>query len=506
MQGVNHVTLYAKRLSPAELIEVSLQRREAVLLSNGALCARTGKYTGRSPQDKYFVDYDGCPLPRSQHRWLTETQFDRLFAKVRQHLTDRGAYVFDGAVNQDPRYRVPVRFYTEFAWHNLFVQQLFLPGDSSHAPRYTVYAAPTLHADPASDGTRSETFIALHLRRGIVLIGGTEYAGELKKSIFTLMHHELAGRGVMPMHCSATVGEEGDVALFFGLSGTGKTTLSADPERRLIGDDEHGWSEHGVFNLENGCYAKCLDLSRDREPDIWDAIRFGAVLENVTYDRRRNPVYSDASLTQNTRAAYPLSFIRNAEPTGQAGHPKAIVFLSADATGVLPAIARLTPEDARKHFLLGYTSKLAGTERGVAQPEPTFSPCFGAPFLTDVPTRYADMLMERIARHRVRVYLVNTGWVGGGVHRAPRIPLSLTRDLVRRAIRGELDRLPACRDEELSLNIPSTVPGIPPEYLQPECGFPDAESYRQARMALVQSFAKQLNRFQPQPAPSLRAL
>ncbi|MCL6636337.1 MAG: phosphoenolpyruvate carboxykinase (ATP) [Alicyclobacillus sp.] len=493
------MTLHEQRLSPVELVEAALQRREAVLLANGALCARTGKYTGRSPQDKFFVAYEGCPLPREQHRWLSEEQFERLLAKVQAHLQEKGAFVFDGAVNHDPAYRVPVRFYTEFAWHNLFVQQLFLPGTPGQTPRYTVYGVPTLQADPVTDGTRTETFIVIHLERGIVLIGGTEYAGELKKSIFTLMHHELAERGVVPMHCSATVGEQGDVALFFGLSGTGKTTLSADPQRRLIGDDEHGWGDHGVFNMENGCYAKCIDLTEDREPDIYHAIRFGTVLENVVYDSQRQPLYSDRTLTENTRAAYPLSFIRNFEPTGRGGHPQAIVFLSADASGVLPAIARLSPEDARKHFLLGYTSKLAGTERGVVDPEPTFSACFGSPFLTDRPVRYAEMLMEKIQRHQVPVYLVNTGWAGGGIAHAPRMPLALTRQLVRQAISGELLNVPTTRDEGLFLNVPVSLPDVPAEYLQPRLGFPDASAYEAARRALMQSFAAALAKFQTQP-------
>lgn len=491
------MSLNARALSPIELVEAAIQRQEAVLLANGALCANTGKYTGRSPKDKFFVAYPGCPLPREQHQWLSEEQFQALFSKVQAHLQKTGAFVFDGAVNHHPEYRVPVRFYTEFAWHNLFVQQLFLPGNPAQAPRFTVYATPTLHADPATDGTRSETFIVLHLGRGIVLIGGTEYAGELKKSIFTLMHHTLAEQDVMPMHCSATVGEAGDVALFFGLSGTGKTTLSADPLRRLIGDDEHGWGKDGVFNMENGCYAKCIDLSREREPDIWDAIRFGAVLENVVYDERRNPLYHDRSLTENTRAAYPLSFIRNAEPSGRAGHPNVIVFLSADASGVLPAIARLSPEDAQKHFLLGYTSKLAGTERGIARPEPTFSACFGAPFLTDRPTRYANMLMERIRRHQVAVYLVNTGWVGGGIGSAPRVPLAVTRELVRKAIAGEFEGVATVRDDELFLNVPVTIPGVPAEYVQPAKGFADASAYRAAREELVRSFHETLARYMP---------
>lgn len=482
-----------QRLTPAELVETSIRRNEGNLLTNGALCAHTGKFTGRSPKDKYFVAYEGCPLPQDAHQWLSEAQFDRLFAKTQAHLQATGGYVFDAVVNHHEQHRVPVRFYTEFAWHNLFVQRLFQTGNGQQVPQYTVYGAPTLTASPAKDGTRSETFVVIHLKRGIVLIGGTEYAGELKKSIFTLMHHHLAERNIMPMHCSASVGEAGDVALFFGLSGTGKTTLSADPARRLIGDDEHGWANDGVFNMENGCYAKCIDLSQEKEPDIYNAIRFGAVLENVVCDENRDPVYSDRSLTENTRAAYPLDFIRNIEPSGRGGHPSVIVFLSADASGVLPAVARLTPEDARKHYLLGYTSKLAGTERDVVHPEATFSACFGAPFLTDLPVRYADMLMERAAKYQVPVYLLNTGWVGGAYGEVDRVPLKITRNLVDRIIRGELDDVDTERHDDLFLNVPVTVDGVPDTFLHPEHDPKHRLGYEQRRKELAASFAEVLS-------------
>jgi phosphoenolpyruvate carboxykinase (ATP) len=485
-----------QRLSPVELIETALCRKEGVLLANGAFCAHTGKFTGRSPKDKYFVSTEGNALPKEQHNWLTESQFQGLFEKVQDHLDQIGGYVFDGAVNQHPTHQVPVRFYTEFAWHNLFVQRLFLNGASGVDPQYTVYGAPNVKADPKVDGTRSETFIVIHPERRIVLIGGTEYAGELKKSIFTLMHHHLAEQDIMPMHCSASVGDDGDVALFFGLSGTGKTTLSADPSRRLIGDDEHGWADDGVFNMENGCYAKCIDLSEEREPDIYNAVRFGAVLENVVYDENRLPVYEDRALTENTRAAYPLDFIRNHDESGRGGHPNVIVFLSADASGVLPAVSRLSPEDARRHYLLGYTSKLAGTERGVVHPEATFSACFGSPFLTDRPTRYADMLMERVARHNVPVYLLSTGWVAGGYGETGRMPLDLTRDLVNMVIRGELDDVQVVRDEALSINVPVAIPGIPDKYLRPELGYANHGTYEERHAELAKSFAATIGLFE----------
>jgi len=488
----------SKRLLPVQLIEEAIRRQEGTLLSNGALVAETGKFTGRSPKDKFFVDYANCPLPREQHQWLTEAQFDGLLDKVINHLEEKGAYVFDGAVNQHPVYRTAVRFYTEYAWHNLFVQQLFLPGNPDESPVYTVYGAPTLKANPEADGTKSETFIVIHLKKRVVLIGGTEYAGELKKSIFTLMHHHLQELDVMPMHCSASLGKDEDVALFFGLSGTGKTTLSADPQRKLIGDDEHGWGADGVFNMENGCYAKCIDLSAEREPDIYHAIGFGAVLENVRYDEAREPRYEDRSLTENTRAAYPLTHIANREERGRGGHPQAIVFLSADASGVLPAVARLTPDDARKHFLLGYTSKLAGTERGVVHPEATFSACFASPFLTDAPMRYAKMLMNRVAKHNVPVYLLSTGWVGGGYGHVNRMPLNLTRQLVNLILAGALNSLDFLRDEELWMDIPTSVPGIPPQYIRPELGFDDREEYSVRRTALVTAFSDVLASFTEQ--------
>lgn len=486
-----------RKLHPSELIEAAIVRKEGVLLENGAFCAHTGKFTGRSPKDKYFVADARCTLPKEQHQWLSEAQFERLLARMQSHFERVGGFVFDGVVNQHPSYQVPIRFYTEYAWHSLFVQRMFVPSSDATAPVYTVYGAPSLKADPLLDGTRSETFIVLHPGRNIILIGGTEYAGELKKSIFTMMHHHLAEQDVMPMHCSASIGQSDDVALFFGLSGTGKTTLSADPARRLIGDDEHGWGTDGVFNLEGGCYAKCIDLSREHEPDIYDAIHFGTVLENVVYNEERQPIYQDRTLTENTRAAYPLAHIRNFEPTGRGGHPKVVFFLSADASGVLPAVARLQPEDARMHYLLGYTSKLAGTERGIVSPEATFSACFAEPFLTDRPNRYADMLMERLKKYNVPVYLLSTGWVAGGYGETSRVPLTVTRMLVNQILRGELDGVEADRDEALHLDVPKAIEGVAQKYLHPEFGFLDAATYETRKRQMAESFVKILEGFSP---------
>lgn len=490
-------SMRTQQLQPAQLVEEAIRRNEGVLLSNGALCAETGQFTGRSPKDKYFVSSPGFSAPPDMHRWLSEEVFESLLQRAILHLENTGAYQFDAIVNQHPKYAVPIRFYTEFAWHNLFVQNLFLPGQPDAEPVYTVYGVPNVKANPETDGTQSSTFIVIHPGKRIVLIGGTEYAGELKKSIFTLMHHDLVSRDVLPMHCSASLGQHGDVALFFGLSGTGKTTLSAHPERSLIGDDEHGWGDDGVFNMENGCYAKCIGLSEEKEPDIYRAIRFGTVLENVVYDEYRHPLYHDDSKTENTRAAYPLEFIEKSIPEPRAGHPSAIVFLSADATGVLPTVARLQPEDVKRHFLLGYTSKLAGTERGVTAPEPTFSACFAAPFITDSPSRYAQMLMERVQQHQVPVYLLNTGWPGGGIARTGRMPLVSTRAIVDMILSGQLANVEYRRDDDLMMDIPVALDGIKSRYLHPEEGFTDSDAYMEEKTKLVQAFQSRLQTLLP---------
>ncbi|MFS8630655.1 MAG: phosphoenolpyruvate carboxykinase (ATP), partial [Bacillales bacterium] len=378
------------QLSVPQLVEKVLKRNEGILTSTGAVRATTGKYTGRSPKDKYIVEE---PSTKDKIDWgpvnqpISQQVFDNLYKKVINYLKEKDEiFVFEGFAGADKKYRMPIQVINEYAWHNLFVHQLFIRPTKEelkdHEAQFTVISAPGFKADPAVDGTKTETFIIISFERRTVLIGGTEYAGEMKKSIFSVMNYLLPEMGILPMHCSANVGREGDVALFFGLSGTGKTTLSADPNRRLIGDDEHGWSANGIFNIEGGCYAKCINLSEEKEPQIYNAIRFGSVLENVIIDEdTREPDYDDGSLTENTRAAYPLQAIDNIVEPSIAGHPNTIVFLTADAFGVLPPIAKLTKEQAMYHFLSGYTSKLAGTERGVTSPEATFSACFGAPFL-----------------------------------------------------------------------------------------------------------------------------
>jgi phosphoenolpyruvate carboxykinase (ATP) len=495
--------LIRKNLSVPELVEAALNHKEGVLSSTGAFQASTGKYTGRSPKDKFIVKESSV---ENHVAWgavnqpMSEEHFDRLYEKAIKYLSDRELFVFDGFAGGDTTYRLPVRFINEYAWHNLFVHQLFIrPSDEelkSHNPEFTVIGLPGLKADPNEDGTNSETFIALSFEKRIVLIGGTEYAGELKKSIFSVLNYLLPFKGVFPMHCSANVGEKGDVALFFGLSGTGKTTLSADPNRYLIGDDEHGWSDKGVFNFEGGCYAKCIGLSSEKEPQIWDAIRFGTVLENVSLEEgTRIPNYNDNTLTENTRAAYPVDYIPNAVIPGLGGHPEVVVFLTADAFGVLPPISKLTKEQAMYHFLSGYTSKLAGTERGVTEPEATFSTCFGAPFLPLSPSVYAKMLGERIEEHNARVYLVNTGWIGGAYGVGERIKLSYTRAMVSAALDGTIEEATFTEDSIFGLQCPDSVPGVPSEVLTPRNAWSDKAAFDAKALELASRFAKNFEKF-----------
>nr|WP_241154446.1 phosphoenolpyruvate carboxykinase (ATP) [Staphylospora marina] len=489
-------------LSVAELIEHAIKRGEAVLTREGALRATTGAFTGRSPKDKYTV---ADASVRDNIDWGSVNQpmdpetFDRILERVNTYLREKEVFIFDGFAGADEKWRLPIRVINEYAWHNLFVRQLFIrPTEDelkTHKPEFTVVCIPGFKVDPETDGTRSETLIAVSFERKTVIIAGTEYAGEMKKSIFSVMNYLLPEYGVMPMHCSANVGKDGDVALFFGLSGTGKTTLSADPERFLIGDDEHGWSDSGVFNFEGGCYAKCIGLSREKEPQIWEAVRFGTVLENVVLDEHRVPDFHDGSLTENTRAAYPVDYIPGAVIPGIAGHPNVILFLTADAFGVLPPISRLTPEQAMYHFLSGYTSKLAGTERGVTEPEATFSACFGAPFLPRPARVYAEMLGEKIAKHNVDVYLVNTGWTGGPYGVGKRMNLAYTRAMVSAAISGELKQVEYVKDDFFGLSIPTGCPGVPAELLNPRNTWEDKNAYDEKAKELAKRFHDNFSKF-----------
>ena len=490
-------------LTVPQLVEAAISRGEAILTNSGALRAETGKYTGRSPKDKFIVDeasvHDKIAWG-SVNQSIDSAKFDKLYQDVMEYLNSKELYVFDGFAGADTTYRLPIRVVNEYAWHNLFVHQLFVRPTAeelaNHEPGFTVIGAPGFEANPAIHGTNSETFIIVSFEKKIVLIGGTKYAGEMKKSIFSVMNFLLPENNVLSMHCSANVGEAGDVALFFGLSGTGKTTLSADPNRRLIGDDEHGWSDQGVFNIEGGCYAKCINLSEEKEPQIWNAIKFGSVLENVVVDAEsRLPDYDDASLTENTRAAYPVDYIPGAVIPGVAGNPEVVVFLTADAFGVLPPISKLTKEQAMYHFLSGYTSKLAGTERGVTEPEATFSTCFGEPFLPLNPSVYAEMLGERITKHNAKVYLVNTGWSGGAYGVGKRMNLSYTRAMVTAAIDGTLNQVEYVTDEHFGLAIPKEIPGVPSDVLQPRNTWANKEEYDKTAKELASRFIKNFSKF-----------
>ncbi len=493
--------------SPAALYEYALSRGEAMLAARGQLVADTGKFTGRSPKDKYIVrdvlteeTVDWGPVNQA----LSPEHFEQLQETMFDAAAEKQLFVQDLFVGSDPKLQRPVRIVTEKAWHSLFVRNLFIPeGAPSGAPEagerpgWTVLDLPSVRAHPTHHGTRGTTAVAVDVRRRLVLIANTEYAGEIKKSIFSVLNYELPHEGVLPMHCSANAGDDGDVALFFGLSGTGKTTLSADPERVLIGDDEHGWSDDGVFNFEGGCYAKAIGLTPETEPEIYAAsTRFGAVLENVVFDPDTRFVdFFDARKTENTRSAYPLHFIPNASDSGRAGPPTNVVFLAADAFGVMPPIAELTPAQAKYHFLSGYTAKVAGTERGVTEPQATFSACFGAPFMALPPITYARMLGERLERHGTRVWLVNTGWTGGPYGVGERIALKHTRALLDAALHGALDEVPRRRDPVFGVAVPKEVPGVPSELLVPRDTWDDAEAYDEQARKLSGMFTDNFERF-----------
>ena len=481
-------------LPPARLYEEALCRSEGRLAAAGPLVATTGQHTGRSPNDKFVVREPGSADDiwwGTVNREISEEHFDRLYRKMVDHLAERDLFVFDGFAGTDPRFRLPVRVINQYAWHNLFARNMFVrptPEElAHHDPGFVVLDAPTLQADPETDGTHSSTFILVHMGRRMVLIGGTEYAGEIKKSIFSVMNYMLPKQGVMSMHCSANYGAtRDDVALFFGLSGTGKTTLSADPDRTLIGDDEHGWGEDGVFNIEGGCYAKVIRLDPAGEPQIYATTRtFGTILENVVLDpETRSLDLDDDTLTENTRSSYPITQVANADPGGCAGHPNNVIFLTADAFGVLPPISRLSHEQAMYHFLSGYTAKVAGTERGVTEPSATFSACFGAPFMPLHPGVYAKLLGEKLQRHGSRVWLVNTGWTGGAYGTGSRMKLAHTRRMVSAALAGELDSVETVEDPIFGLHIPVTVEGVPDEVLRPRATWADGEAYDAAAKKL----------------------
>lgn len=489
-------------LSPAELTEHALARTEGVLAANGAFAATTGEHTGRSPKDKYIVshqrDAESIWWGENNHP-MSHEHFVAVRQSLASYLQGRDVFVLDAAAGADPRYRMPLQVITELAWHNLFARQLFLRTNesdlSSSRPGFTILCVPNFHTDPRIHGTRSGTAIAIDFEERLALIAGTHYAGEMKKSIFTVLNFLLPVEGVLPMHCSATMGARGDVALFFGLSGTGKTSLSADPERHLIGDDEHGWGENGVFNFEGGCYAKCINLSQQHEPQIWHAMRFGSIYENVVLTHNREPDYADDSLTENTRAAYPVDFIENVVADGMGGHPQAVIFLTADSFGVLPPISKLSTEQAMYYFLSGYTSKLAGTEAGVTTPQATFSSCFGAAFLPRRPGEYANLLRKRIEKYGVRCYLVNTGWTGGPYGTGARININYTRSMVRAIISGEIEQVQTVTDPIFGLRTPTACPDVPGSMLQPRTIWQDPQAYDRTAQSLAARFKENFAQF-----------
>ncbi|HTX59693.1 MAG TPA: phosphoenolpyruvate carboxykinase (ATP) [Verrucomicrobiae bacterium] len=502
-----------ENLTPSELIEHAIRCSEGVLGLDGQFIVDTRPHTGRSPKDKFFVKE---PSSSGHIDWgdtnqpIDASTFDALWERVAAYISEREAYALDCYVGADERYRVPIRVYTEFAWHNLFARHLFITPERPEpgfVPEFTVVDAALFNADPQRDGTRSSTFCLVNFARRIILIGGTKYAGEIKKSVFTVMNYLLPLRDTLPMHCSANVGRDGDVAIFFGLSGTGKTTLSSDPNRPLIGDDEHGWSSDGVFNFEGGCYAKVIRLSAKAEPEIWAAThRYSTVVENVVYDEATRALDVDSEAkTENTRAAYPLEFIPNVVPGSKGGHPKTIVMLTADAFGVLPPIAKLSREQAMYHFLSGYTAKVAGTERGVTEPTATFSTCFGAPFMVHHPTVYSKLLGKKIEEHKVECWLVNTGWVGGPYGVGRRMAIAHTRAMVNAAIEGRIAR-DFTTEPFFGLRIPKAVPGVPGDVLDPRAAWADKAAYDAQARKLATLFFENFKRFESQASEGTKAV
>ncbi len=501
-------------LSTAELYEDAIRAGEGLVAADGPLVVRTGTHTGRSPEDKFIVDE---PSSRDKIWWgpvnrsISEADYDRLRARLVAYLDDKVLYRQDCFIGAAPEHRRSLRVYTETAWASIFARNLFRRPSAADlagfAPNFTIIDVPSFRADPATEGTRTETAILVHLRRMEIIIVGTEYAGEIKKSAFTVMNYLMPDEGVLPMHSAVNVGPEGDSVVFFGLSGTGKTTLSADPLRSLVGDDEHGWGDAGVFNFEGGCYAKTIRLSPMYEPDIFQTTkRFGTILENVDLDprTRRLDLASDR-FTENTRGAYPLEFIGNADPTGIAGQPRHVVLLTADAFGVLPPIARLSHDQAAYHFISGYTAKLAGTEIGIREPRATFSACFGAPFMPRHPGEYAAMLVDRLGRWDVPVWLVNTGWTGGPYGTGERMNINHTRAMVRAALDGRLDDVPTVEDPIFRVAVPTSCPDVPSEFLQPRTTWQDQAAYDRQARKLAAMFAENFAHYHDGVADAVRA-
>ena len=512
--GISNVkTAYWNLATPA-LYEEAIKRNEGIMSHLGPLVVRTGQFTGRSPNDKFVVKEptsDDFIWWGKVNRPFKPERFDELHRRMTSYLQGKDVFIQDCWAGADPQYRMPVRIVTQYAWHSLFVRNMFIQATpeelAEHKPEFVVIDCPGFHASPEYDETNSDVFILVNFAEKLVLIGGTEYAGEIKKSVFTAMNYLLPFHEVMPMHCSANIGPKGDTAIFFGLSGTGKTTLSADPKRTLIGDDEHGWSESGVFNFEGGCYAKTIRLSPEAEPEIYATTRrFGTVLENVGIDTNTRRIdLDDGSLTENTRAAYPISHIPNATRDGHGGHPKNIIFLTADAFGVLPPISKLTTAQAMYHFISGYTAKVAGTERGVTEPQATFSACFGAPFMAQRPSVYASLLGKKIEEHNVNCWLVNTGWTGGPPGVGHRMKIAYTRAMVNAALDGDLDDVAFVVDPVFGVQIPTSVPNVPAEVLQPRNTWADKDAYDAQAKKLAGMFRANFKQFEENVADAIKA-
>jgi phosphoenolpyruvate carboxykinase (ATP) len=503
-------------LTVSALVEQSVRRREGHLAATGPLVVRTGEYTGRSPNDRFFVrepGSEGAIFWGRVNRPFDSGKYEALRARLFAYLEGRELFVQECHVGADKGHRLPIRIITEMAWHSLFARNMFLPVTDReallrHVPGFTVISAPGFHSRPEMDGTRSEVFILIHFGRKEVLIGGSLYAGEIKKSIFSVMNYLLPAKGVLPMHCAASYGrDDRDVAVLFGLSGTGKTTLSADPERTLVGDDEHGWSDRGVFNFEGGCYAKVIRLSPEMEPEIHRTTgMFGTILENVGMDTESRRIdLEDATLTENTRASYPLSSISRVSSNGAVGHPKHIVMLTADAFGVLPPISAMTTDQAMYHFLSGYTAKVAGTERGIDAPQATFSACFGAPFMALHPSVYARLLGEKVAKHKARVWLLNTGWTGGPYGTGSRMSIDHTRAMLRAALSGKLDGVEMREDPVFGLRIPASCPGVPSKVLDPRSTWKDRAAYDETARKLAGMFDENFSQYAGEAGPQVRA-
>ena len=513
--GFKNLAAVHWNLTAPGLYEHAIRGNEATIVVGGALCAATGHHTGRSPKDKHTVVDD---LTRDSVWWdgnrkMSQENFQNLLSDFIEHAKDKKLFAQDLYGGADPKYRVKTRVFTEYAWHSLFIRQLLIRPERADlekfVPELTVVDLPSFKPDAKRHGGRegSDTMVAIDFARKIVLICGSSYAGEMKKSVFTTLNFYLPAENVVPMHCSANVGPNGDSALFFGLSGTGKTTLSADPHRTLIGDDEHGWGPDGIFNFEGGCYAKCIKLAQEAEPMIWDATnRFGAVLENVVFDPvTRIPDYDDGSKTENTRSAYPMEFIPNASRTGRAGHPKNVIFLTADAYGVMPPIAKLTPTQAMYHFLSGYTAKVAGTEKGLIGVQPVFSTCFGAPFLPRHPSVYADLLHDYINRYKVDCWLVNSGWTGGKYGEGRRMPIKATRRLLAAVLDGALRNVDFRTDPYFGFSVPTSVQGVEPHLLNPFKTWKNKAEFDKTARDLVGMFQKNFAKYESHVTPDIKA-